>query len=118
MKTGSQTANTFDFLGYQEIVLGRPEWFYTVVTIAVLLAIFTLWSYRRSTMPLNWKVLAVGLRLAGIALLLACLLEPMGSLQRPKSQANVFAVVMDNSPLVLVETARDLGKTELPFDKN
>ena len=28
------------------------------------------------------------------------------------------AVVMDNSPLVLVETARDLAKTELPFDKS
>ena len=115
MKTGSQNSNPSDFLGFQEIVLGRPEWFYTVVTVAVLLAVFTLWSYRRSFMPLKWKALAVGLRLVGIALLLFCLLEPMGSLQRPKSQANVFAVLMDNSQSmgILMQEAAKSGRLDL-----
>ena len=115
MKTGSQNSNPSDFLGFQEIVLGRPEWFYTVVTVAVLLAVFTLWSYRRSAMPLTWKALAVGLRLVGIALLLFCLLEPMGSLQRPKSQANVFAVLMDNSQSmgILMQEATKSGRLDL-----
>ncbi len=115
MKTGSQNSNPSDFLGFQEIVLGRPEWFYTVVTVAVLLAVFTLWSYRRSAMPLKWKALAVGLRLVGIALLLFCLLEPMGSLQRPKSQANVFAVLMDNSQSmgILMQEATKSGRLDL-----
>ena len=115
MKTGSQNSNPSDFLGFQEIVLGRPEWFYTVVMVAVLLAVFTFWSYRRSSMPLKWKALAVGLRLVGIALLLFCLLEPMGSLQRPKSQANVFAVLMDNSQSmgILMQEAAKSGRLDL-----
>lgn len=115
MKTGSQNSNPSDFLGFQEIVFGRPEWFYTVMTAAAFLAVFTLWSYRRSSMPLKWKALAVGLRLVGIALLLFCLLEPMGSLQRPKSQANVFAVLMDNSQSmgILMQEATKSGRLDL-----
>ena len=115
MKTGSPNSNSSDFTGFQEIVLGRPEWFYAVVTVAVLLAFFTLWSYRRSSMPLKWKAMAVGLRLVGITLLLFCLLEPMGSLQRPKSQANVFAVLMDNSQSmgILMQEATKSGRLDL-----
>lgn len=66
-------------------------------------------------MPLKWKALAVGLRLVGIALLLFCLLEPMGSLQRPKSQANVFAVLMDNSQSmgILMQEATKSGRLDL-----
>ncbi len=66
-------------------------------------------------MPLKWRALAVGLRLAGIALLLFCLLEPMGSLQRPKSQANVFAVLIDNSQSmgILMQEATKSGRLEL-----
>ncbi len=97
MKTESMNSSFFDVFGFQEIVFGKPEWFYFVVAAAVLLSAFTIWSYRRSPMPLRWKLLAVVLRTVGIALLLICLLEPLGSLQRPKSQANVFAVLMDNS---------------------
>ncbi len=115
MKTGSPNSNPSDFIGFQEIVLGRPEWFYAVVTVAVLLAVVTLWSYRRSSMPFKWKAMAVGLRLVGITLLLFCLLEPMGSLQRPKSQANVFAVLMDNSQSmgILMQEATKSGRLDL-----
>lgn len=97
MKTESLNSSFFDVFGFQEIVFGKPEWFYFVVAAAAVLSAFTIWSYRRSEMPFRWKFLAVGLRTVGIALLLVCLLEPLGSLQRPKSQANVFAVLMDNS---------------------
>ena len=66
-------------------------------------------------MPLKWKAMAVGLRLVGITLLLFCLLEPMGSLQRPKSQANVFAVLMDNSQSmgILMQEATKSGRLDL-----
>ena len=36
MKTGSQNSSLFDFFGFQDIVFAKPEWFYTVVSIAVL----------------------------------------------------------------------------------
>ena len=115
MKTGSQNSSLFDFFGFQDIVFAKPEWFYTVVSIAVLLAAFTFWSYRRSLMPLRWRCLSIGLRILGIALLLLCLLEPLGSLQRPKSQANVFAVLMDNSQSmgILIQEASKSGRLDI-----
>ena len=115
MRIGLEESGLFKFLGIQEIVLGKPDWVLGVVVAASLLAILTLWSYRRSAMPLRWKFLAVPLRLLGITLLLICLLEPLGSLQRPKSQANVFAVLMDNSQsmgILMQEAAKD-GRSDL-----
>ena len=115
MKIGSQNSSLYDLLGFQEIVFGNPEWFYVVVSVAALLAVFTLWSYRRSRMPIKWKVIGIALRIAGIALLLICLLEPLGSLQRPKSQANVFAVLVDNSQSmgILLQEALKGGRLDL-----
>ncbi|HUP78242.1 MAG TPA: hypothetical protein VM260_06715, partial [Pirellula sp.] len=115
MKTGSQKSSLFDLLGFQDIVFGNPEWVYAVVSVAALLAVFTLWSYRRSRMPIKWRVIGIALRIAGIALLLICLLEPLGSLQRPKSQANVFAVLMDNSQSmgILLREASKGGRLDL-----
>ncbi len=115
MKTGSQNTNLIDFVGFQDIVFGKPEWFYAILSVASLLAIFTMWSYRRSSMPLKWKCMAVALRIIGIALLLICLLEPLGSLRRPKSQANVFAVLMDNSQSmgILMQEAAKGGRLDL-----
>jgi len=82
---------------WSEIVFGNREWINGAAIAGVLLAILTLWSYRKSAMPWSWRPVAILLRLLGIALLLLCLLEPLGSTQRPKSQANVFAILMDNS---------------------
>ena len=115
MRLESQNSALMEFLGIREIVFGRPEWYYWVLVIGTLLTILTIWSYRRSTMPLKWKFLAIPLRLVGIALLLVCLLEPLGSLQRPKSQANVFAVLMDNSQSmgILMQEASKSGMTDL-----
>ena len=115
MNKGSQNSNLFDYLGFQDIVFRNPEWFYAVVLVASLLAVFAMWSYRRSAMPLKWKCLAVALRIIGIALLLICLLEPLGSLRRPKSQANVFAVLMDNSQSmgILMQEAAKGGRLDL-----
>ncbi len=115
MKTGSQNSNLFDFLGFQDIVFGNPKWFYPVLSVAALLTVFTIWSYRRSSMPLMWKCLAVAMRILGVALLLICLLEPLGSLRRPKSQANVFAVLMDNSQSmgILMQEAAKGGRLDL-----
>ncbi len=115
MKTGSQNSSLFDLFGIQDIVFAKPDWFYAVLSVAALLAVFTLWSYRKSSMPWKWRCLAIGLRIVGISLLLACLLEPLGSLQRPKSQANVFAVLMDNSQSmgILMQEASKSGRVDL-----
>ena len=115
MKTESQNLNASRFLGFQDIVFGNANWFYAVAALAALLALFTLLSYRRSAMPLGLKCAAIALRVVGISLLLICLLEPLGSLQRPKSQANVFAVLVDNSQSmgILMQEAVKSGRPEL-----
>lgn len=115
MITRSHNSGLLGVLGYQEIIFGKQEWYYGVLAVAAVFAILTVWSYSRSAMPLKWKFLAVPLRLLGIAMLLACLLEPLGSLQKPKSQANVFAVVVDNSQSmgILMQEASSSGLKDL-----
>ena len=115
MKTDSQKPNATDLWGFQDIVLGNSDWINAVAAIAAVLALFTLLSYRRSAMPVSLRCAAIALRVLGIALLLICLLEPLGSLQRPKSQANVFAVLVDNSQSmgILMQEALRSGRPEL-----
>ncbi len=73
-----------------------------LATVALLLA----WSYR--SMPggrLRWACL--GLKLAGLAALAACLLEPLWTGRRARPGANLFAVVADNSRSLQVRDAGD-----------
>ncbi len=115
MKTDSQQGNATSVFGFQDIVFGNPAWINAIAVVAVLLALTTLLSYRRSAVPLGLKCLAISLRVLGIALLLICLLEPLGSLQRPKSQANVFVALVDNSQSmgILMQEALKSGRPEL-----
>ncbi|MBU6172187.1 MAG: hypothetical protein KGQ60_00190 [Planctomycetes bacterium] len=83
--------------GIGSFYFGKPAWIPWVLAAAALLAVITILSYRRSTMPMWAKLSAVLFRLFGIALLLLCLLEPMGSIERAKPQSNAFAVAVDNS---------------------
>ena len=54
------------------------------------------WSYRAAASPaVRW--LCLGLKLAGLAALAACLVEPRWLGQRARPGANLFAVVADNS---------------------
>ena len=67
-----------------------------VAAFLAVAALALLWGYRAARgHPLRW-VLA-GLKAAGVALLAACLLEPLWLGQRAKPGANLIAVVADNS---------------------
>lgn len=81
----------------QDIALANAKWLNTAIAIGVVLVLLTLFSYRRSAMPLALKPLGILLRAVGIGILLLILLEPLGTLERPKPQSNVFAVVVDSS---------------------
>jgi len=88
-------------LAMPEIVFGNAKWINGVLAVGVVLGLLTILTYARSSkirrVPLGLRVVAFTTRVLGIALLLACLLDPMGTSQRPKPQANLFAVVVDNS---------------------
>ncbi len=51
------------------------------------------------------------MRNLGIGLLLACLLEPMGSIEKAKPQANAFALLVDNSQSAQ-ETWKSIGQSK------
>jgi uncharacterized membrane protein len=97
---------TFD---YSQIVFAHPEWVSASIVFAVLLLATTLLTYRSSKLPLWLRGVSLLCRAIGIGLLLVCLLEPMAKIDRPKSQANVFAIVVDRSKsldIVLKERAK------------
>jgi uncharacterized membrane protein len=82
---------------FQDFMLGNPSWLNAALAIGGLLAFLTWLSYRKSAMPLGLRLMSICLRCLGIATLLLILLEPLGTLDRPKPQSNVFAVVVDSS---------------------
>lgn len=98
----NQAANIVPMSGFSDIVFGNPTWIPAVAITGVVIALLTLASYRKSTMPWPRKALGIALRLSGVALLLLCLLEPMGTTETPKPQANIFAVLVDKSESVNV----------------
>ncbi len=77
--------------------LSNADWLPWAIIVAVFLALLSILSYRGSKMSPGIRLAALFMRLAGIGLILLCLLEPMGVQERAKPQANAFALVVDNS---------------------
>ncbi|XZE32172.1 hypothetical protein SH501x_002911 [Pirellulaceae bacterium SH501] len=86
----------------------QPNWIPWVLLVGFLLLIASIISYRGSRMPMRYRFIAIAMRSLGIGLLLACLLEPMGSIEKAKPQANAFALLVDNSQSVR-ETWKSIG---------
>jgi len=83
------------------------NWLWPAAALAVAVAVALAWSYRASgASPLRWACLA--LKLAAVAALALCLLEPLWLSQRARPGANLFAVVADNSQGLQI---RDRGET-------
>ena len=86
---------TFPFLA--EFSLARADSLLGVCSVAVLLSGVLFWSYRSVRMP-GWKrALALGSKLCGFFLLLACWLEPQWLTRVPKERANSVALLLDDS---------------------
>ncbi len=79
------------------VFLVGKAWLTPVLVAAAVALISIVWSYARSAASVPLKLVCAGLKLLGVAALLACLLEPMWSREKAKPGANVFAVVADNS---------------------
>jgi uncharacterized membrane protein len=80
-----------------EVVLGARDWLAVAFVLGLAAAIFAAWSYRQSSGAGWLRATCLVLKLAAIALLMLCLLEPMYVGQRPKPGSNLFLVVADNS---------------------
>lgn len=90
------------------LIWGAPQWWLPAALLAAAALLFVAWGYRR--LPLRWPVwlAAVVLKSLGIALLAACLVEPLLSGVRPRVGENLFVLLADNSRSLAV---RDRGSS-------
>lgn len=99
-----------------------------ILLATLLAAALVLWSYRADVaagMGRARRWTCVVLKLAGLALLAACLLEPVWTGRRARPGANLFAVVADNSRSLEIQDAgasapraEEVRKLLLPENEN
>ena len=88
--------------------LGAPLWVWPAVLIGLASIGLVLWSYRQPVPGSGARALAMTCKLAGIALLLFCLTEPLIHSVRARPGANQLIVLVDTSKSL---TIRDRGST-------
>jgi uncharacterized membrane protein len=79
------------------ISLGQPGWLWPAVVLLVLALLALVWGYRRAGRIDAIRATAFVCKVAALALIAACLLEPLWSKPTPKPDANVVVVLADNS---------------------
>lgn len=77
--------------------LGQPAWIVPALVLLVIAAVVVVWSYRRAGRASIGRSLAFACKLAALALIAACLLEPLWTRAVPKPDANVVVVLVDDS---------------------
>lgn len=90
-----------------ELLWGAPQWAVPAMLIAGVLAALVLWSYLRPDVSKPIRFAAGMLKLIAIGLLALCLLEPMRSGTRPRPQANVMPILVDNSQSMRLKSSAD-----------
>jgi len=88
----------------ERFVLGYPQLFWPLLLIWLLSSVGMLWSTLRAPVRSAWLYLAFVLKAFAIGLLLAALLEPMLAGEKARQQANYFAVLVDNSQSMKIES--------------
>ncbi|WP_422927742.1 glutamine amidotransferase [Singulisphaera sp. PoT] len=81
------------------LIWGSPDWLWVALGLLGVAAIAILLSYARrsGTASPRIRLLCALLKTLGIAALAICLLEPLLTGSKPKSGANAFVVLADNS---------------------
>ena len=95
--------------GMATILFSGVQWLAPALGALVVLAAALVWAGRRSVTERRVRTGCLLLKLAGILLLVVCLLEPLRVGQRARPGANFFAVMADNSQSLRV---RDTGETQ------
>lgn len=91
------------------IYFAGEEWLRPAAIVFGVFLVIVALSYRRSPGGRGIRFACAALKIAGLALLLVCFLEPMWAAQRAKPGANLMAIIADNSRSM---TARDEGASE------
>jgi uncharacterized membrane protein len=83
-------------MSFAALTFSGANWLWPATAVVAAGAAVLIWSYRASPGGrMRWVCL--GLKIAGLAALALCLLEPLWFGQRARPGANLFAVVADNS---------------------
>lgn len=84
------------------------QWLWPAVALVLVVLGLLAWSYRAPGASTPLRIACLLLKLAGVAALALCLLEPLWLGHRARPGANLFAVVADNSAGLQI---RDNGET-------
>lgn len=88
------------------ILFGDRGWLWPAIALFAVLALLVGAVYLRSSWPSPLRAAAAALKIAGLALLLACLSEPLWSGTRVKPGENLFLVLVDRSASLQVRDGR------------
>jgi uncharacterized membrane protein len=89
------------------LLFNGRSWLWPAAAVLAAVLVFLGWSYRAAPRGfVRW--ICLGLKLAGVAALAVCLLEPLWSGQRARPGANLVAIVADNSMGLQI---KDRGQT-------
>lgn len=93
---------------FAAILISGRAWLLPAAGFLLVAILALAWTYWRAPTDRWLRTGCAGLKLLGLAALLACLLEPLWSGQRARPGANFLAVVADNSQGMRI---RDRGET-------
>ncbi len=79
------------------LLWGAPQWAWPAMAIGAVLAALVLWAYLSSRTTTAIRLVCGLLKLTAVALVAVCLLQPMRSGTRPRPQANLLPILVDNS---------------------
>lgn len=91
------------------MILGAPAWVLPAALIAVVAFVAVIWSYRHPGANAGARRLAAGFKLAGVLVLLLCLVDPLVRNVRATPGANQLFVLFDDSASLGIN---DQGATE------
>jgi len=94
---------------FAAILISGREWLLPAAGFLLVAALLLVWTYRRAQADRKLRTACAFLKLLGLAVLLACLLEPLWTTQRARPGANFFVVVADNSQGLGI---KDRGETQ------
>jgi len=80
-----------------QLLWGAPGWIIPAALILLALASLVIWNYAPRGVVAPVRVIAGLLKLTAIVLLAICLLQPLRSGTRPRPNANVLPILVDNS---------------------
>ncbi len=85
-----------------QYAIGAPDWVVPTAVIGAVLFAVVVWAYVRAPTSPWTRFFALGFKLVALAAITLGLLEPMYHGTRPRPQANVVPLLIDNSQSMLI----------------